>query len=149
MSTKVTCPTCGTVSYLDDLTREADAFCRVCDFPLFWSRGERIVTGGEGGNVGLRRLPGTAGRVDVATIDCPECDEPNPAVRSICIRCGAELRPMAPPPSPPPPPPETVLAPLPEPEPVLEPARSWVWLWVLLGVAAAVAIVLLVVLLWH
>ncbi|MGH8981960.1 MAG: hypothetical protein ACRDWE_13250 [Acidimicrobiales bacterium] len=149
MSTQITCPTCGTVSYFDDLTREADAFCRVCDFPLFWSRGERVVTGGEGGNIGLRRLPGTAGRVDVATIDCPACAEPNPVARSICIRCGAELRPMPLPLLPPPPPLPVPSAPLPPPEPVVDPVRSWLWLWVLLGVAAAIGIVLLVVLLWR
>jgi len=145
VSTKITCPTCGTVSYLEELSREADAFCRVCDYPLFWSRGERVVGGGEGGSVGLRRLPGTAGRVDVATIDCPACDEPNPFARTICIRCGSELRPAPPPPPPPPPPP--LLPPLPEPEPVLEEHRSWLWLYVLLGIAAVIAIVLLVVLL--
>jgi hypothetical protein len=147
VSTKTTCPTCGTVSYLEELNREADAFCRVCDYPLFWSRGERVLGGGEGGSVGLRRLPGTAGRVDVATIDCPACQEPNPVARSICIRCGAELRPAPPPPPPPPLPPPPPPRPLPQPEPVVVPERSWVWLWVLLGVAAVVAIVLLVVLL--
>ncbi|MDA8075686.1 MAG: hypothetical protein M0Z40_10720 [Actinomycetota bacterium] len=148
MSTQVTCPTCGTVSYLEELAREADAFCRVCDFPLFWSRGERVVGTGEGGGVGLRRLPGTAGRLDVATIDCPSCDEPNPVARRICIRCGADLRPAPPPPlAPPPPPPPPEPEPLPEPEPVVVESRSWLWLWVLLGVAGAVAIVLLVVLL--
>jgi hypothetical protein len=146
MSTKVTCPNCGTVSYLDELSREADAFCRICDFPLFWSRGERVVGAGAGGDAGLRRLPGTAGRVDVATIDCPECKEPNPVARTICIRCGSELRPApAPPPAPPPPPPPP--PPLPAPEPVADVERSWVWLYVVLGIAAVVAIVLLVVLL--
>lgn len=147
MSAPVTCPTCGTVSFLDELSREADAFCRSCDFPLFWSRGERVVTGGEGGSVGLRRLPGTAGRVDVATIDCPECREPNPVSRRICIRCGSDLRPAPPPPPPPPPPPLPVVRPQPEPAPVVEPTRSWLWLWVLLGTVAAIAIVLLLVLL--
>jgi hypothetical protein len=144
MSTEVTCPTCGTTSYLEELGREADAFCRVCDFPLFWSRGERVVGGGEGGNVGLRRFPGTAGRVDVATIDCPECKEPNPVSRSICIRCGAELRPAPAAPLVPESPP---LPPLPAPEPVLEPNRSWGWLWLAVGVAGLVAIVLLAVML--
>lgn len=142
MTTKVLCPSCGTPSYLDDLTRESDAFCRVCDFPLFWSRGERVVAGGDGGDAGLRRLPGTAGRVDVATIACPVCDEPNPIARTICIRCGADLRP-----APPEPEPEPVPEPEPEPEPVVEEERSWAWLWVALAVAAAVAIVLLVLLL--
>ena len=147
MSTELTCPTCGTVSFLEELTRDADAFCRVCDFPLFWSRTARVTVGGEGGDIGLRRLPGTAGRVAVANVVCPTCTEPNPATRSICIRCGSELYP-APPPPPPPPPPEPVAEP--EPEPVLvapvEPERRW-WPWVLVAVAAVVAIVLLVVLL--
>lgn len=149
MSTKVTCPACGTVSYLEELSRAAEAFCRVCDFPLFWSRGERVLGGGEGGSAGLRRLPGTAGRVDVATIDCPVCKEPNPVARTICIRCGAELRPApVPPPVPPPPPlPPPPVVRLPDPVPVVEETGSLLWLWVMLGIAAAVAIVLLVVLL--
>ncbi|HTX63816.1 MAG TPA: hypothetical protein VMD28_09265 [Acidimicrobiales bacterium] len=144
MSTQIVCPNCGATSYFEELGREADAFCRVCDFPLFWSRGERVLGGGEGGNVGLRRLPGTAGRVDVATVDCPACEEPNPVTRTICIRCGAELRPA---PLQPEPEPALSVPSLAEPEPAVEPARSWAWLWVLLGVAAVVALVLLVVLL--
>ena len=146
MTTMMTCPSCGTVSHLDELARDADCFCRVCDFPLFWSRGERVVTGGEGGAVGLRRLPGIAGRVDVATIVCPACDEPNPFARRICVRCGATLRPAPPPPPPPPPPRPVVPRPVPV---VIEPARSWVWLWLLLGLSAAVALAVLVALVWH
>lgn len=145
VTTQVTCPTCGTVSHLEELARDADAFCRTCDFPLFWARTERVLGASGESGAGLRRLPGTAGRVDVATIDCPECREPNPVARTICIRCGSLLRPVAPvvvvaPPPPPPPPPP------PEPEPEVVPARSLAWLWVLL-VAAGVAVALLVVLL--
>ncbi len=116
MTTEVTCPTCGTVSQLDDVNRDAGAFCRVCDYPLFWIRASRTGQG-EGGlagiNNGLRRLPGTAGLVVVATLPCWNCDEHNPVNGVICIRCGLELHP-APPVYHPPPPPT-------EPEPVVEP----------------------------
>jgi len=140
----MTCPTCGTVTFLEELSRDADAFCRVCDFPLFWSRTARVTVGGEGGDIGLRRLPGTAGRVAVATISCPVCTEPNPVTRTICIRCGSELRPVPPPPAPPPPPPppEPVVVPVVEPEV----HQRW-WPWVLVAFAALIAVVLLVVLL--
>ncbi len=145
MSTEITCPTCGTVTYLPELSRHADAFCRVCDHPLFWTRSGRVAASGEGGDVGLRRLPGTAGRVALATMACPQCTEPNPLARTICIRCGADLHP-APPPPPPPPAPEPVPEPPPPPSPPPPEVRRW-WPWVVAGAAGLVALVLLVVLL--
>ena len=141
---EVACPSCGTVSHFEELTRDAGAFCRVCDYPLFWARPPRA--GGvddEQGADGLRRLPGTAGRVELATIDCPVCTEPNPVTASICIRCGADLRPAPPtavvPVAPPPPP-----APAPPPPP--PPAKRVIWPWILLAVLAVAAVVVLLIL---
>jgi hypothetical protein len=131
MTTEVACPTCGTVAQLDDTNRDAQAFCRVCDYPLFWIRA--AATGdGEGGLVGdqgLRRLPGTAGLVAVATLRCWNCDEHNPVTGIRCIRCGLELNPapvvMAPLPPPEPPPVMVPEEPPPPPKPPLIP-MAWV-----------------------
>jgi hypothetical protein len=143
----VTCPTCGTVSYFEELKRDASAFCRVCDFPLFWVRSTRLAgDDGPNGDAGLRRLPGTAGRVAVATLDCPVCTEPNPVSGVVCIRCGSPLHPApepVPAPTPTPPPP-VVYQPPPPPPP---PPKRVIWPWVLLGVLAVIAAVILVVLL--
>lgn len=138
-SIEVTCPGCGTISRFEEVRREADAFCRRCDYPLFWARGAiTALDPGEGGE-GLRRLPGTAGRLAEAAISCRVCREPNRPSAVICIRCGAELAPPPEPePAPPPPPPAPAPPPPPEPEP--EPASRW-WLW--LTIAAVVGLVLL------
>jgi hypothetical protein len=139
---EITCPSCGTVSHYEQLRRDAEEFCRICDYPLFWARSTEFGNGlaSEGSGETLRRLPGTAGRAVGASIDCPACTEPNPFANSICIRCGAELRPAPPEPEvvlPPPPPP-------PEPEPEPEPVRNW---WpIIIGVAVLVGIVLLLLL---
>lgn len=150
MTTDVTCPTCGTVSYYDDLNRDASAFCRVCDYPLFWVRTARVRSDSTVvGDAGLRRLPGTVGRITVVTVPCPVCSEPNTTSANVCIRCGADLHP--PPPPPPPPPPEPVTQPVwvpppPPPPPEPEPARDWT-IWIILGVAAALAVIALILLL--
>lgn len=151
MSSDVTCPTCGTVSHLDELSRDAMAFCRVCDYPLFWIRGSGggAGEGGMSGEPGLRRLPGTAGLVTIATLKCPVCTEPNPIAGDFCIRCGSDLhpRPFAPAaPAPPLPPPEPEPEP-PPPKPPLIPA-AWVpalvmsVLLVLFCLVAAVVLIL-------
>ena len=142
-TTEISCPSCGTVSHFEELGRDASAFCRVCDFPLFWARTPRGEAMSEGqGEEGLRRLPGTAGRVALATIDCPVCTEPNPIAASICIRCGSELRPSptvaVPVTMPEPPPP----APAPPPPP-----KRKIWPWILLAVLAVAAVVVLLILL--
>lgn len=140
MTTELTCPSCGTLSYFGEIARDAAAFCRVCDYPLFWARAVHVQAGDAASDAeGLRRLPGTAGRVAIATFACPACAEPNTLTATICIRCGADLHPAPVVEAPPPPPPA------PEPEPDPEPAakRSW-WPWVLLGVLAALAIALIV-----
>lgn len=140
--TDITCPSCGTVSYFTELGRDAGGFCRECDFPLFWARvGRPQVEQGPGGDAGLRRLPGTAGRVALATIDCPVCTEPNPVAAAICIRCGSELRP-APVVAAPAPPPVV----MPAPEPVSPEPAPAIWPWILLAVLAFVGAAVLVVL---
>jgi hypothetical protein len=131
VTTEVTCPTCGTVTVLDDVDRDAGAFCRVCDYPLFWTRGASTGqgVGGLDDDYGLRRLPGTGGMVAIATIDCWNCHEHNPVTGTYCIRCGVDLHPalvMPPPPPPPPPGPppprvDSELLPLP-------PRSRWAWL---------------------
>lgn len=123
-TTEITCPGCGTVSHFDQVRRSADEFCRRCDYPLFWVRSsDEPAVDLEGGDVGLRRLPGAGGHQVVATLGCPHCNEPNLHTARVCIRCGGDMRPAPPPvvpvvvpptpkPAPPPPPPP------PEPEPV-------------------------------
>ncbi|MGH9125329.1 MAG: hypothetical protein ACRDZ8_11475 [Acidimicrobiales bacterium] len=126
MSADVTCPTCGTVTELADINRDAGAFCRVCDYPLFWIRNTAMgVAGGSlADEVGMRRYPGTAGLVTIATIECWNCEEHNPVTNVNCLRCGELLHPAPPPYVPPPAAPPVVylqapapLAPPPPPRP--------------------------------
>lgn len=139
----ITCPGCGTVSHFDHVRRDATEFCRRCDYPLFWVRsGDAPMAVDAEGDAGLRRLPGAGGRQAVASLGCPQCNEPNLYTATLCIRCGADLRP-APAPAPvapvvveppPPPPPE------PEPVPVI-----WPYYVAFIGLPIAVAFILLAV----
>jgi MFS family permease len=97
----VICPTCNTMSRLDELERDASGFCQTCDYPLFWANRATTVAviSGRAGEVGLRRLPGTEGRATVEQIACPVCVEPNLIVNFFCVRCGSELRPRQPAPT--------------------------------------------------
>jgi hypothetical protein len=149
---EVTCPTCGTVTQLSDISRDAGAFCRVCDYPLFWTRGAATGAGPTdlSDDTGLRRLPGTAGLVTIATFNCWNCDEPNPVNGLRCLRCAADLHPAPPvliPPAlptipapiveaPPPPPPKPPLIP-PEWVPAVIAAALLV-LWCLAGIIALI-----------
>lgn len=142
-TTEVTCPSCGTVSHFEELGRDGESFCRTCDFPLFWARAPRQDGGlADSGDEGLRRLPGTGGRITVSTVSCPVCTERNNLSATICIRCGADLYT-----------PQTVvleeLPPPPPPEPVVEPApKRVIWPWVallLLLLAGVVALVFVLV----
>ena len=136
---EVLCPGCGTESHFDQLRRDASEFCRVCDYPLFWVRTTAFGTdqGGLDEESGLRRLPGTGGRMVAASLICPTCTEPNPVAAVLCIRCGSELHPRKV--EPPPPLPE------PEPEPVVvvvaPPPR---WPWILLVIAVLILVVALI-----
>ncbi|MCU4186052.1 hypothetical protein K6U06_16910 [Acidiferrimicrobium sp. IK] len=143
MSTDITCPTCGTVSHFEEMGRDAASFCRTCDYPLFWARSAQLAATGAGGDAGLRRLPGTAGRMAVATLECPACTEPNLVTAAICIRCGADLHPAPVIQAPPPPEPTVTYMPPPPPPP---PAKRVIWPWVLLVLGLVIGLVLLVVL---
>lgn len=135
----VECPSCGTTGRVDYARRDAQDFCAVCDFPLFWSRDRvPVADDGPGDGSALRRLPGTAGRAALASLLCPSCTEPNPPSGEFCVRCGSPLRPVAEP------------APIWEPEPQLEPeavpepAFRW-WPYVAASVAALVVLVTLLI----
>lgn len=99
MPTDVVCPTCNTVSHLDDVERDSGGFCSTCDYPLFWASQTAFAAPATGNNerVGLRRLPGTEGWAVLQKIMCPVCSEPNLVTQEFCVRCGAELRPKPPP----------------------------------------------------
>jgi hypothetical protein len=105
---EVTCPKCQTVGQFDEMGRDANSFCPVCEFPLFWMNAAPAGDGegGRGDDPGLRRLPGTGGLSAVATIGCWKCNEPNPITGVYCIRCAVELHPAP-----------VVVAPLPPPLP--------------------------------
>jgi hypothetical protein len=139
------CPGCGTPSHFDEFRRSANEFCRKCDYPLFWARTSALVAAADGGegDTGLRRLPGAAGHVAIATKDCWSCREPNLLAATLCIRCGVDL---SGPPTPVvvPPPVTVVVEPPPPPPP---PPKAPIWPWVVLAVLFVVGLVLLLVLL--
>jgi hypothetical protein len=130
--TAINCPVCGALGQVDPTRRDAEDFCAHCDFPLFWAK-DRIPLAEptEAGDDSLRRLPGALGRVVIASVPCPHCNELNLPTASVCARCGLSMHYVpAPPPAVPPaplPPPQRSL-PTPEPE---EPERLWIW-WVVL-----------------
>lgn len=139
----VTCPECGQLATVDMARRQADDFCRRCDFPLFWARGTVIAPEGAESGASLRRLPGTVGRAATAALICPHCAEPNSPATEICIRCSLSLHPVD---IPEPAPVVIVLPPEPEPEP--EPEKAFDWWWIVAIAAAVLAIALLVGLLY-
>jgi hypothetical protein len=129
----VTCPQCGTVVQVDAQARSSLDFCPnpACDFPLFWVK-SAVIASDEAYADGAshRRLPGTVGRATAAFMPCPHCAEPNPLSGVLCVRCGQDLRPVAPvilPPPPPAPAPVFVAEELDEP-------INW-WLIILVGAA--------------
>lgn len=125
----VDCPGCGTPNRTDPSRREAEGFCKTCDFPLFWAFDRLPVGGGTGEGAGLRRLPGTVGRATLASLRCPACTEPNPPAAVDCVRCGALLRPE----------PVLLLPPPPLPEQVPNALPWWQGWW---GVALVVTVLL-------
>lgn len=132
----VTCPDCGTTAEVTLTRRDAADFCSRCDFPLFWTPAAIQLGDRDTDEATLRRLPGTAGRLTVASAACPHCHEANPLAATECGRCGRPMV-MAPEPvavAPPPPP-----APAPPPEP--EPRSLW-WLWLLLALTSVLAVAL-------
>jgi hypothetical protein len=136
----VVCPECGTPASATLNRRDAQDFCVKCDFPLFWTPTEVIRDGVDGGGESLRRLPGTAGRVTVASVPCPTCAEANPLGAETCLRCGGPMVLVAAP--------EPVRAPEPAPlpPPVPEPVEAGIgWYWWLVGGATLIALIALVV----
>lgn len=128
----LSCPECGAIGSVDPTRRDAADFCPHCDFPLFWAK-DRIPIGApaDAGDDSLRRLPGALGRVVIASVPCPHCNELNLPTAAYCVRCGSSMQPV---PMPPPPPPAPVRLPAPAPPPpppAAEKERLWIW-WVLL-----------------
>ncbi len=136
----VTCPECGQLATVDMARRQADDFCRRCDFPLFWARGTVIAPEGAESGASLRRLPGTVGRAATAALICPHCSEPNSPAAEICVRCALSLHPV----DIPEPEPVVIAPPEPEPEPEPLPEKNFDWWWIVAATAALVAIALLV-----
>ena len=136
---QVSCPECGRVATVTLTRRESVDFCTNCDYPLFWTPSKILVDRSGLSDESLRRLPGTVGRVAIASFPCPHCAELNQVSAVDCIRCGRPLRPVhfvAPTPVYVPPPP------MPEPEP--EPRGVPWWVWVLVAAAVATTIVMIV-----
>lgn len=136
---ELTCPGCGSPTEVAIGARGADAFCPRCDYPLFWAA-TATTTGPRTGDLGegLRRLPGTAGRVTIGMVSCWQCREQNPVTATICLRCGADL--SGPPPEPPPPPPPVLAPPA--------PPRRLVWPWALAFIVAFTALVAWATIVW-
>src|SRR5207248_2900615 len=133
----LSCPECGTTALVTLNRRQAQDFCRHCDYPLFWTP-SAVVLGGSGvGEESLRRLPGTTGRAMTASVACPHCAEPNPVTAAFCVRCGLSMQVRH---EAPPPPPAPVYTP-PPPEPVLPDKRVPWWVWLIIGLLMTGAIV--------
>jgi hypothetical protein len=137
---QVTCPECGTVALVNLTRREAEDFCRNCDYPLFWTPSKILLDRAGLSDDSLRRLPGTVGRVTVASFPCPHCAEPNQLTAIDCVRCGRPLRPVHF--EPPPPMPVYVPPPPLEPEPVKRGVPWWVWFAILLMVITVTLVLL-------
>lgn len=136
----VTCPECGQMATVDMARRQAEDFCRNCDYPLFWANSTVIAPSGEDTGASLRRLPGTVGRAATASLLCPHCGEPNSPVAEICIRCALSLHPVEIPE------PEPVLfVPEPEPEPEPPPEPTFEWWWVaLIGICIVILVIMII-----
>jgi predicted RNA-binding Zn-ribbon protein involved in translation (DUF1610 family) len=137
----VTCPECGQMATVDMARRQAEDFCRNCDYPLFWANSTVIAPSGEDTGASLRRLPGTVGRAATASLLCPHCGEPNSPAAQICIRCALSLHPVEiPEPEP------VIVIPEPEPEPEPpppEPAFEWWWV-ALIGICIAILAIMII-----
>jgi hypothetical protein len=143
----ITCPDCGAPAMVALTRRDALDFCQRCDFPLFWSRDQVVHTDPiDSSEDALRRLPGTLGRVVIASVPCPHCNEPNLPTATLCVRCGLSMQGGAPPmpPRPRPMPPEPPMEPLED-----DPNHWWAWLLVVLTLLLVAGIVLLAAQPWN
>lgn len=137
----LTCPECGTAARVTLNRRDAQDFCRVCDYPLFWTP-TAIQRDRTDADESLRRLPGTVGRATIASLACPHCAEPNALSAQVCVRCGGLMHPVV---EAPPPPPEPVYVAPPPPPPEPEPERGWPWwAWALLGLGVVIAVTVII-----
>ena len=137
----VTCPECGQMATVDMARRQAEDFCRNCDYPLFWASSTVIAPSGEETGASLRRLPGTVGRAATASLLCPHCGEPNSPAAEICIRCALSLHPV----EIPEPEPVVIVLPEPEPEPEPPPEKPFEWWWVaLIGICVAILVIMII-----
>jgi len=136
----VTCPECGQMATVDMARRQAEDFCRNCDYPLFWANSTVIAPSGEDTGASLRRLPGTVGRAATAALLCPHCGEPNSPIAQICIRCALSLHPVE---IPEPEPVVVIPEPEPAPEPPPEPVFEWWWL-ALIGICIAILVIMII-----
>jgi len=144
----ISCPECSAPATVELTRRDALDFCQRCDFPLFWAR-DQVVIGDplDSNDDALRRLPGTLGRVVIASVPCPHCNEPNLPTATLCVRCGLTMQ-AGPAPAPP------RLRPVALPEPSMapledEPHRWWIWLVVLLTLLLVAGIILLAAQPWN
>ena len=139
---RVVCPECGTAAVITVNRRDSADFCKQCDFPLFWTPSAVIRDASMRSNdESLRRLPGTVGRVTVASLPCPHCAEPNLLSAQTCVRCGLPMRLEAPPPAP-----EPVYVAPPPMEPEDEPEKHvpwWVWAAIAIILAATIALIVM------
>lgn len=143
----ITCPECSAPAMVDPTRRDALDFCQRCDFPLFWARDQVVFSQPlDSSDDALRRLPGTLGRVVIASVSCPHCNEPNLPTASVCVRCGLSMLAGAPPA-----PPQPRAAPLPEPMVPVEdePRRWWIWLIVVVTLLLVAGIILLAAQPWN
>lgn len=135
----VICPECGQVAPATLTRRDSGDFCGRCDFPLFWTPSQiQLGDDQRTATESLRRLPGTAGRVTVASMPCPHCHEANALSAVTCVRCTLPMVLVeAPAPVP--------VAPAPAPVPVAPPVKRtpW-WVWALLGVTSLLLVALIV-----
>ncbi|WP_372728642.1 hypothetical protein [Nocardioides sp.] len=130
---RVVCPECGAVAMVSLNRRQSADFCARCDYPLFWTPTEIVRGEGDLDDMALRRLPGTVGRVSVASAACPHCAEANQISAEVCVRCGGPMTVeptvaapvVAPPPAPEEP---AVLAPMPA------------WMWATIGLVLALLV---------
>ena len=136
-SEQVTCPECGRVAMVTLTRRESVDFCESCDYPLFWTPNRILLDAASLYDDSLRRLPGTVGRVAIASLPCPHCAEPNQVTAVNCVRCGRPLHPVQFEPMPLP-----YYEPYYEPEPEAEGVPWWVWVLAATLIMATVLVIL-------
>ncbi|SNS95114.1 hypothetical protein SAMN06309944_1496 [Micrococcales bacterium KH10] len=106
---ELVCPECGTRATTSAGSRAATDFCAVCDYPLFWAKGQVTSAISLADSDTTRRAPGIGGTRDLAPVACPNCRELNDPAAHTCLRCGGLMQLPTPPPAPEPPAPQPVV----------------------------------------